>query len=164
MSAAPAPTVAILAETPNRLAALLRDVPADRLDWKPSSWEGSPGEGFSIREHVCHLRDIEADGYVVRIRRLRDETNPSLVSLDGFALAKERDYASADVGAALLAYRSARAETLEMVERLTPDDLRREGDFAEYGRVTLKGLLHYLASHDQQHLACVEWLRGKMDA
>jgi len=35
------------------------------------------------------------------------------------------------------------------------------GGFAEYGALTLRGLLHYLRSHDQQHLACLHWLAGK---
>ena len=38
------------------------------------------------------------------------------------------------------------------------------GDFAEYGRLTLRALVHYLRSHDQQHLACLQWLGGKMAA
>jgi hypothetical protein len=40
--------------------------------------------------------------------------------------------------------------------------LSRSGDFAEYGRLTLHGLVHYLRSHDQQHLACIHRLVGKI--
>jgi len=30
------------------------------------------------------------------------------------------------------------------------------------GRDPLRGLLHYRRSHDQQHLACLHWLIGKV--
>src|SRR4051812_28667332 len=62
-----------LEAVPDALAAALTSVPSDRLRWRPADWGGSPGESFSAIEHVCHVRDIERDGYHVRIRRLLDE-------------------------------------------------------------------------------------------
>src|SRR4051812_40068850 len=52
-----------LAGMPDQLNRALGMIPSDRLRWKPASWDGSPAENFSVLEHVCHLRDIEADGY-----------------------------------------------------------------------------------------------------
>jgi hypothetical protein len=150
-----------LADMPNQLERALRLVPLERLRWKPESWGGSPGETFSAIEHVCHLRDIERDGYQVRIQRMLEEENPSLVSIDGDALAKERRYAAADLEDALAAFRTARAATLERLRTLEDADLARDGFFAEYGPLTLKALIHYLRSHDQQHLAGLQWLAGK---
>jgi len=49
--------------------------------------EQTPGEPFCAIEHVCHLRDIERDGYHVRIRRLLTEDNPSLWHLPVFLIA-----------------------------------------------------------------------------
>jgi hypothetical protein len=43
----------------------------------------SAGERLSALEQACHLRDIEIDGYQVRLRRTCQETRPLLVSLDG---------------------------------------------------------------------------------
>ena len=146
---------------PGQIEQAIRSFPADALDWRPAFWGGSPGEGFSALEHVCHLRDIEADGYHVRIRRLLEEENPSLVSIDGLELAKERRYSEADLASALAAFRSARLRTVQMVRNLSDAQLLRSGEFAEYGRLTLRALLHYLRSHDQQHLACLHWLSGK---
>ena len=136
-------------------------MPADRLRWKPESWGGSPGETFSALEHVCHVRDIERDGYQVRVRRMLEETNPSLVSIDGDELAKERRYDAADLEDALTAFRAARAETVARLRSLEEAQLDREGFFAEYGPLTLRGLIHYLRSHDLQHLAGIQWLAGK---
>jgi hypothetical protein len=151
-----------LEEMPQELERALRPIPRDRLGWKPESWAGSPGETFSALEHVCHLRDIEGDGYHVRIRRLLEESNPSLVSLDGDEIARERRYESADLAEALAAVRSARAATVERLRGTSDEQLARGGDFAEYGRLTLRALVHYLRSHDQQHLAGIQFLAGKI--
>ena len=153
-----------LAGAPAELERALLQVPADRIRWKPESWGGSPGETFSVLEHACHLRDIERDGYHERIRRMLDEENPSLVSIDGDRLAKERRYEAADLQAAVTAFGEARASTVERLRALDEVQLAREGFFAEYGTLTLRALVHYLRSHDQQHLAGIQWLAGKIDS
>lgn len=147
---------------PGELERALRSIPRERLRWLPPTTGGTPGETFSAVSHACHLRDIEIDGYHLRIRRLLEEERPSLVSIDGDALAVERDYLHADLEQALAAFRRARAETVERVRALGDRELERAGDFAEYGQLTLRALLHYLRSHDQQHLAGLHWLKGRM--
>jgi hypothetical protein len=151
-----------LSGMPDELERALSLVPADRLGWKPESWGGAPGEAFSAREHVCHLRDIERDGYHVRFRRLLSESFPTLESLDDYGLARERGYESADVSEALAGFRRARAATVESLGGLNEAERSRAGDFPLYGRLTLAGLAHYARSHDQQHLAGLTWLAGKI--
>jgi hypothetical protein len=87
-----------------------------------------------------------------------------LTSLDGYELERERDYATADVREALAAFRAARATTMDMLTGLAPGALERTAEFEGYGALTLRSLVHYLCSHDQQHLAGLQWLLGKMDA
>src|SRR4029453_484996 len=135
-----------LARMPDELARAVGQVPVSRLDWRPDDWGGAPGEQFPAREHVCHVRDIERLGYQVRIRRLLEEDRPSLVSLDGYARADERGYAGADLAGALHAFREARAATVALLRGLPDDALARAGDFAEYGPLTLRALVHYLRS------------------
>ncbi len=147
---------------PRQLEQALQLVPSDRFAWKPESWGGCPSETFSALEQVCHLRDIERDGYQVRIRRMLDESNPLLESLDSYEMARERHYESADPEAALAAFREARAVTIKQLRSVSDAQLARTGEFAEYGRVTLRALIHYLRSHDQQHLAGIQWLAGKI--
>lgn len=151
-----------LSAMPDELERAIRSVPPDRLGWKPESWGGSPGETFTALEHACHLRDIEKEGYQVRITRMLEEENPSLVSIDGDELARERRYETANVEDALAAFRSARAGTVARLRALDEAQLARDGYFAEYGPLTLRGLIHYLRSHDQQHLAGIRWLAGKV--
>jgi hypothetical protein len=160
--ALPSELLSELEDMPRQLERALRLIPRDRLGWKPESWDGSPAETFSVLEHVCHLRDIERDGYHVRIQRMLDESNPSLVSLDGYEIARERRYDTADLAEALADFRRARAVTLGRLADISDVELARAGEFAEYGRLTLRALIHYLRSHDQQHLAGIQFLAGKI--
>lgn len=151
-------TVQALTEMPDRLEQAVSDVPRDLLRWEPETWDAIPGERFSVVGQIAHLRDIEIDGYQVRFARMLDEHRPDLASLDGYALARERRYAETDLSAALSSFRNARRDTVARLAALSGTDLQRRGTFAEYGEVTVGGLVHLLSSHDWQHLACIEWL------
>jgi hypothetical protein len=158
----PPETLAALAAMPEQFERVFRSIPSGYGNWRPSSWEGSPGETFSALEHACHLRDIERDGYQVRIRRTLEESSPLLESIDGYALARERRYAEAHPPDVLAAFRSARNSTLEQIQRIADEQLARPATFEGHGEITLRGLVHVLCSHDLQHLACLQWLLAKV--
>ena len=158
-----APTFAALREFPERLAALYAAIPPTFANWRPDSWHGIPSEPFTPLEQLCHVCDIEIDGYHARFARVLAEHAPQLANIDGEALARERNYASADASQVLAAFRAARAQTLSMIARFTPEQLLRDALFDD-ARVTLRGLVHLLSSHDQQHLAGLQWLLARIDA
>jgi len=110
------------------------------------------------------VRDIEIEGYQVRFRRTLAEHAPHLPSIDSDALARQRDYGRADGAPVLAQFRAARERTLALLRGVEAADFTRPAQFEGYGRVTLRGLVHYLCSHDQQHLAGLQWLLGKLDA
>ena len=157
-------TLHALEAFPLQLEAHYAAIPAEFKHWAPASWEGVPSEPFTAIEQVCHVRDIEIDGYHVRFHRTLTEFNPTLASLDSEALAKARSYATADAGAALAAFREARAKTIALVTGLGADQFDRTAQFEGYGPLSLRSLVHYLCSHDQQHLAGLQWLLGKIEA
>lgn len=163
MSLSPA-TLTLLKNFPGQLATVFQLIPPDYLNWRPASWEGVPGEAFTAIEQICHVRDIEIDGYHVRITRMLKEADPSLESLDGYSLAKQRRYESATASRVLAEISSARSKTLELLRSLTDQQFDRRGSFEGYGNITLRALIHFLCSHDQQHLACLQWLLGKIHA
>lgn len=138
-------------------------IPAEYRQWAPTSWDGVPGEPFTAIEQVCHLRDIEIDGYQLRFHRTLHESNPTLASLDSDALADERSYQMADGDAVLDEFRAARAQTVALISALGLVELARPAQFEGYGRATLRSLVHYLCSHDQQHLAGLQWLLGQIE-
>jgi hypothetical protein len=157
-------TLAALAAFPDQLAAHYAAIPIGFHAWNPPTWAGIPSEHFNALEQLCHVRDIEVEGYHVRLRRTLEESHPLLASIDSEAIAIERDYVAQDADAALAAFRDARVRTLALVATITPEQFQRTAEFEGYGAVTLQGLLHYLCSHDQQHLAGLQWLRGQIES
>jgi hypothetical protein len=154
-------SIAALRAFPPTLADLVRVIPEQALDWRPPSWEGIPSERLTIRQQLCHLRDIETDGYAVRFARVLNEMNPLLESIDTYALIAPRRYDATRPGEALAAFEDARAKTLHILSGVSATQLARRGRFEFYGDVTLSGLIHYLVSHDQQHLSGIQWLLGQ---
>ena len=153
--------IASLEAMPDAFAALYARFPAEALRWEPPSWDGMPGEIFCAADQACHIRDIEIDGYQVRIRRVLSEPRPSLTSFDSYALALERGYAGKNPLEALQQFKAGRAQTLQLIAGISGAQFDRRATFGAYGDVTLAGLIHFLCSHDQQHLACMHWLLGK---
>jgi hypothetical protein len=157
-------TLAALEAFPGQLEAHFAAFPSGFTQWAPPSWAGVPSEPLTALEQVCHVRDIEIDGYQVRFHRTLNESHPTLVSIDTDALVIERGYGTSDAAQALLDFRAARARTVALLAGLAPDRFERTAVFEGYGPVTLRGLVHYLCSHDQQHLAGLQWLLGQIEA
>ena len=98
-------------------------------------------EPFTAIEQICHVRDIEIEGYQVRFKRTLDEHSPLLPSIDSEAVAKERNYGGADSAQVFAEFRAARAQDPEPaarprrfavrasggVRRLWPGDTARAG-------------------------------------
>jgi hypothetical protein len=157
-------TLEALRSFPRQLEAHYRAVPDELKHWAPASWEGIPSEHFTALEQICHVRDIEIDGYQVRFRRTLDEANPTLPGIDSESVAVAREYGRSDAAPALADFAAAREKTLALLETLSPAQLDRPAVFEGYGKTTLRGLIHFLCSHDQQHLAGLQWLIGKGQA
>jgi len=63
----------------DRLAAMPRLVQACAGRLPRAEWTRQPSPGlFSLVEHCCHLRDLEEEGYTLRLRRMLRETVPVL--------------------------------------------------------------------------------------
>jgi hypothetical protein len=109
------------------------------------------------------VRDVEIEGSRVRFARTLRETMPDLPDLPGERMARERGYAKADPELALREFTDAREITVRTIRGLTAAELRRAAIF-EGRRTTLAGLVHFLASHDCQHLAGLQWLLAKLES
>lgn len=157
-------TLSALAAFPQHLEDHYALIPFEFKHWAPPSWAGIPSEAFTAIEQVCHIRDIEIEGYHVRFQRTLDEVHPTLPSIDSETVARERNYGTANVAEVFLAFREARARTVELISGLRDEQFSRTAVFENYGPLSLRSLVHYLCSHDQQHLAGLQWLLGKIEA
>jgi hypothetical protein len=152
-----------LSAMPSAVTKLVNLFSSGDLNWKPLSWDGIPGEKFSAIEQLCHLRDIEIDGYHRRIFSILNDQHPDLQSIDGYTLSIERNYKDADLAEVISQFQAAREKTIAMISVIEPAGWNRTGFFNGYGNVTLKSLIHFLCSHDFEHLSSMRWLLGKLE-
>ncbi len=157
-------TLTALEAFPQQLEAHYAAFPAAFTHWTPASWDGIPSEHFTAIEQVCHIRDIEIEGYHVRFHRTLREDKPLLESIVSEPLAIERAYGTQNASEVFASFRAARAQTVALIRGLSTEQLSRKAEFEGYGPLTLRSLVHYLCSHDQQHLAGLQWLLGKIEA
>ena len=145
-----------LGAMPAFLAGALASAPASELARQPR-----PGF-FSLVEHACHLRDLECEGYLVRVRRMMEERAPALDGFDGAAVAAARDYLSQDAMRAAREFEAARRSLTGLLGALTEADLAREGTFCG-DPVTLGDLVAMMVEHDREHRRELERLSAHLE-
>jgi hypothetical protein len=134
-----------LEETVESIRQLAIGMASQDLRWKPSANE------FSFVEQVCHLRDLEREGYSVRIEKLLTEHEPSLPDFDGSRIARERDYNHQDFDSAFRDFALARSGNVSLMKQLGPEQLNRSCVLEGVGAITLGKLFLLMREHDQSH-------------
>ena len=150
--------IAFLEETPEAVRRLRDGLVADDLRMR------ADGGGFSFVETVCHLRDIEREGYGARIERILGEEVPSLPDLNGARLARERRYNEQGFDDGLAAFASARARSLSFINAATDEQLGRRGVLEGAGEITLARLVSLMYEHDRGHREELRHLREQLAA
>ena len=150
-----AESVSRLADMPGFLASSLESVAREDLFRQPS-----PGE-FSLVEHACHLRDLEREGYLVRVRRMLGEKEPALEPFDGGAIAAARAYPGQDAQAAARDFAAARRSLTALIAPLTAAELAREGTFGDR-RVCFADVIAMMVEHDRGHREEIEALLARL--
>jgi len=147
-----------LARTPVTIAELVEGLSDSRSRAKDSADE------FSIVENVCHLRDIEIEGYTVRIKHILGEAKPTLADIDGSRLAVERNYNDQSANQALREFQSARLANVEVLRGVDEEQLSREGVLEGVGTITVQKLLSMMRDHDEDHLSEIRILRRRLNS
>ncbi|CAB3765499.1 damage-inducible protein DinB [Burkholderia sp. MSh2] len=148
--------VAALAHLPERLAAYVAHVPAALRTRRPA------GTGFSLVEHACHLRDLDAV-FAERIDAVRTRDLPAIASVDGTVLAAQRDYAAQPLAPAVAAFRTGRAALCATAAALTPAQLARCGLRDGLRRMSLDELVRELLDHDRTHVLELDELLAELE-
>jgi hypothetical protein len=136
----------VLAQTPDRVRALIDARSEDTLSFKPAP------DVFSLRENVLHLRDIDVEGFEPRVIRILTEIDPRLPDVDGASLARERNYNVQPITPALEAFAASRARSIARLRAIAPSEFERTAELEGVGRITLRQLLERWAQHDAEHL------------
>jgi len=140
-----ASALAALGETPARLNDLMQRLPS-------SLWNTRPSPGWSFVENMCHLRDLEIEGYAARITRILEEDNPSLPDFDGPGIAKARNYIEQDALQALRDFTTIRAKNVDRLSALDAASFDRPAALENTGAITLRKLVDAIREHDGEHL------------
>ena len=136
----------------DRLAAMPRLLQACAERLSRADWTRQPSPGvFSLVEHCCHLRDLEEEGYTLRLRRMLRENTPVLDDFDGGAVAAGRAYPAQDLMQAMQAFAEARSRNLLVLAGLDRATLARTARFGEHGTITIVRLAELMAEHDASH-------------
>lgn len=141
-----------LQATPAVLAHLLKHASKQIWDKRPDP------ERFTLREVAAHLADWESV-WQERLGRVRDENHPILPDRDPDQLAKDHDYAHADVGASLRRFQEGRKKVLQILEELELSAWSRTGQHTTRGTLSIHDLAVIILGHDGYHLKQVtEWI------
>ena len=125
---------------------LARGLTADQLDIKHP-------DGWSARQIIHHLADSEAQSYA-RLRRLVAEPEGSLIQgydEGAWAIAEKLGYESAPVENSIAVFAAVRASSLDLLKRLTEEDLSKAGVHSESGHYTIGKWIESYTRHPQDH-------------
>lgn len=117
---------------------------------------------WSAAEIIQHLADSEMTS-AIRIRRLLVEDKPVIAGYDEALYATRLLYNERDIAPALDAFRAARSTTVQLLERMTEDDWRREGTHSDSGRYGTEDWLRIYAAHAHGHADQIRRLREALD-
>ncbi|MGB8214682.1 MAG: DinB family protein [Anaerolineales bacterium] len=143
--ASPQSLMANLRSTPAGLATLIAGLSVE-------AWKRAPAAGeWCLTEIVCHLRDVERDVHLPRLRKVLADENPFLAGEATDAWVQERHYADQDGIQALADFTAARKETLALLDGLGAE-WARPARHAIFGPTTLQELAGFMARHDRAHI------------
>lgn len=132
--------------------ALLKITP-EELDRRPGAGRWTP------REIVHHLADSEVTA-ATRLRRLLAEERPAIQGYDQDEYARRLHY-DRPHEASLELFRSVRLSTVELLDRLTPEDWMRAGTHSEVGAYSVDVWLRIYSEHAHKHARQIKEARGK---
>jgi hypothetical protein len=111
--------------------------------------------GWSARQVIHHIADSEAQSYA-RLRRLIAEPVGSVIQgYDEAAWAQcvQLGYQELPTEHSLAVFRAVRAASLDVLRRLSEQDLERYGEHSESGRYTLATWVDVYTEHPRAHAA-----------
>jgi len=108
--------------------------------------------GWSARQVIHHVADSEAQSYA-RLRRLLAEPTPVIQGYDeaAWACAPALGYTELPIENSLAVFVAVRASSLDIIRRLSPDDLELVGTHSESGPYSVSRWLEVYSGHPAEH-------------
>jgi uncharacterized damage-inducible protein DinB len=142
----------VLRDTPEAATRAIAGLTAAQLraPERPGKW--------SIAHVLRHLADSEVV-WGWRMRLILAHDRPTITGYDQDLWADRLHYQEADAGDSLDAFRVLRRDNLKLLERATPDDLKRVGVHSERGEESVGHLMRLFAGHDLLHLNQIDRIK-----
>jgi DinB superfamily len=138
---------------PGRFAFAIAAIP--EAEW----WLRRAADGRTVHSLMAHVRDVETQAYLPRLRRILSEDDPALPAMPSHRWS-EADYDTTEPMEALLAqYAGAREEELNLLRGLSAAGWSRVGFHAPTGRRTLQWWVERSLAHGLEHLADIRAAR-----
>jgi CheY-like chemotaxis protein len=141
-----------IADIPNRISRTVDGWSEAQLHQRPA-----PDE-WSAADLLAHLRSSD-DILSPRVYMMLVRDNPTLMAYEERKWAEVLGYASVDFHASLQAYLLKRAELVNVLKRLTPEDWTRTGVHEHSGSLTIEQLVNDMLLHEAEHCRQIEALR-----
>jgi HAD superfamily hydrolase (TIGR01549 family) len=142
----PSGMLATMRATPAGLEHLVNLLSMDVWNKRPSKDE------WSQTEILCHLRDVDEEVNLNRVRKVLSEENPFIAGQDTDPWAEKRTYICQDGPEALARFTVIRVKLLDLLEKVPESDWNRTARHAIFGPTTLKEIVRIIAEHDRLHL------------
>jgi FMN phosphatase YigB (HAD superfamily) len=144
-------------DNPTISMAILKSTPAAfdslSLGLSRDGWKLRPAVGeWSLTEIICHLRDVELEQYLPRLKRALTENNPLLPIITTDRWAIERNYQEQSGPEASEAFLHARIDLLQLISDLAPEAWQRKARHVSHGIMSFSSLVGLIARHDIAHL------------
>jgi len=152
----PSAILAILRSTPAALNHFTTGLPADA--WNARTRAGE----WSLGEILCHLRDVEAEVNLPRLRKVLQEDNPFIAGQDTDRWAQERGYIHQDGARALQRFSATRQRLIKSLEKLEPQEWQRSARHTIFGPTRLHELMEIVAGHDRLHVRQAQETAGSL--
>lgn len=148
--------IAALANAPQIVVPLVREVPAEILKRRPQ-----PGK-WSAHEHACHLAAVHPL-FFARLDTMLKEERPRIVPYLPGQAEEEGALLAADLDEALARFTQERRHLVERLKTLKPAEWERAAEHEEYARYSVFIMFRHLALHDLSHAYRIEELLLKRD-
>ena len=135
-----------LQATAAEFVVLLEGVDAETWRRRPAPGEWSP------TEIMCHLRDVEREVHLDRLKRVAEQENTFLAAADPDPLAETRDYQAQDGSAALREFLKEREALIAFVRDLPRPVWERTARHALFGTTRFSELVSLMIDHDRAHI------------
>lgn len=138
--------LAFLRAVPAAFDTLFRAFTEEQINEKPEEGE------WSVNEIVCHLRDVDRDVNIPRIKKILKESTPFIEGMDTHPWVKERNCNNQNSDNVLDDFIAQRMELIMLLEDVETNGWQRTAQHAIFGRTTLIELVQIMVEHDLVHV------------